>query len=93
MLDPVYLIVAVTFLALTFDFINGFHDTANAIATSVLTHALSIKTAIVIAAFANFVGALLWTGVAKAVGQGIVDPKMVHGDQILVISALIGAIV
>lgn len=93
MLDPVHLIIAVTFLALTFDFINGFHDTANAIATSVLTHALSIKTAILVAAFANFVGALLWTGVAKAVGQGIVDPKMVYGDQILVISALIGAII
>ncbi len=87
------LITCIVVLALAFDFINGFHDTANAIATSVLTKALSIRNAIVMAAIANFTGAILWTGVAHAVGTGIVDPKMVHNDQALVISALIGAII
>lgn len=93
MLDPNILIVVVVGFALIFDFINGFHDTANAIATSVLTKALSIRNAIILAAGANFIGALLWTGVAKAIGKGIVDPQMVTGDQILVVSALIGAII
>lgn len=55
----------VIFLALAFDFINGFHDTANAIATSVSTRALKPRTAIILAALMNFVGALMFTGVAK----------------------------
>lgn len=91
--DPFILICCVVVLALIFDFINGFHDTANAIATSVLTQALSIRNAILISATANFIGALLWTGVAKAIGEGIVDHKMVTKDSALVIAALIGAIV
>lgn len=84
---------SVVVLALAFDFINGFHDTANAIATSVLTQALSIRNAIILSASANFIGALLWTGVAKAVGKGIVDTRVVAGDQVLVMSALVGAII
>lgn len=85
---------AVVFFALAFDFINGFHDTANAIATSVLTRALSIRNAILLSAMQNFIGAIIWTGVAKTIGKGIVDPTLVSGapGQVLVLAALIGAI-
>ncbi|MGE5530645.1 MAG: anion permease [Bacteroidota bacterium] len=86
--DPFLIVVVV--MALAFDFINGFHDTANAIATSVLTKALTISTAILMAASLNFVGALLSHKVADTVGKGIVDPGAVtHG---VVLAALIGAI-
>ena len=89
------LLGAVVFFALVFDFINGFHDTANAIATSVLTRALSIRNAVIISAVCNFAGAIIWTGVAATMGKGIVDPKLVigHTGQILVLAALAGAIV
>ncbi|MCC6484557.1 MAG: inorganic phosphate transporter [Armatimonadetes bacterium] len=91
--DPALIVIGcVVVLALIFDFINGFHDTANAIATSVLTKALSVRTAIIMAAIANFVGAILWTGVAKAMGTGIIDTSKYHDYQLLVLSALIGAI-
>lgn len=85
----------VVVFALSFDFINGFHDTANAIATSVLTRALSIRNAIVLSATMNFIGAMIWTGVAKTIGSGIIDPTSVRGDsgQLLVLAALIGAII
>ncbi|WP_410513441.1 anion permease [Paenibacillus sp. BR2-3] len=83
----------VIFLALAFDFINGFHDTANAIATSVSTRALTPRTAIVLAASMNFIGALLFTGVAKKIGGSITDPaKLDNGIQI-VIATLIAAII
>ena len=84
----------VVVLALSFDFINGFHDSANAIATSVLTRALSMKNAIVLAAVLNFIGAMIWTGVAKTIGKGIVDPRLVAGKQgqMLILAALLGAI-
>jgi PiT family inorganic phosphate transporter len=89
-----WFIIAVVFFALAFDFINGFHDTANAIATSVLTRALSIRNAVFLSAAQNFVGAIIWTGVAKTIGKGIVDPAMVSGKagQMLVLAALLGAI-
>ena len=67
-----FLIIAVIILALVFDFINGFHDTANAIATSVSTRALKPRTAIIMAAFLNFFGAMYSTGVAKTIGGDIV---------------------
>jgi len=95
MLDPAHLfIVAVVIFALAFDFINGFHDTANAIATSVLTRALSMRNAILVSATQNFIGAMMWTGVAKTIGKGIVDPATISGEagQVLVLAALIGAI-
>ncbi|QAY67020.1 inorganic phosphate transporter [Paenibacillus protaetiae] len=83
----------VVLLALGFDFINGFHDTANAIATSVSTRALKPRVAILLAATMNFVGAITFTGVAKTIGSGIADPaKLEHGVQV-VIAALISAIV
>ena len=76
--------------ALAFDFINGFHDTANAIATCISTRALSIRNAIVMAAGLNFVGALVSTHVAATIGKGIVDPANV--TQTVVLAALAGAI-
>ena len=83
--------IVVVILALLFDFINGFHDTANAIATSVSTRVLTPRTAIMMSAVLNFVGAFLSTEVAHTIGSGIVDPSAVIPE--VVISALIGAII
>lgn len=84
------LIVVVVLLALCFDYVNGFHDTANAIATSVSTKALSPRAAILVAASLNFLGALSGTAVATTIGKSIVAPEMVTG--LVLITALIGAI-
>ena len=84
-------VVAVVICALAFDFINGFHDTANAIATSVTTRAIRPGVAIMMAATLNFLGALYSTGVAKTIGGDIVSsPEMVNQEVIL--AALLGAI-
>jgi len=91
MLDtPEILLGLVIVSALAFDFINGFHDTANAIATCISTRALSIRAAIGMAAVLNFVGALISTHVATTIGKEIVDPAYV--SQIIVLAALLGAI-
>ncbi len=66
-------LVAVIALAVLFDYINGFHDTANAIATSVSTRALRPSHAIAMSASFNFIGALAGTAVAKTIGAGLVD--------------------
>jgi inorganic phosphate transporter, PiT family len=84
------LLVAVVLVALGFDFTNGFHDTANAIATSVSTRALSPRQAVLLAAIANLAGAFVTTAVAKTVGQGIIDTGLVTQQTLL--AALIGAI-
>ena len=86
------LIFTVIGLALLFDFINGFHDTANAIATSVSTRALHPSHAIIMAAFLNFLGAMYSTGVAKTIGADIVKSAQ-HVDEHVIIAALIGAVV
>ena len=92
MLELQYLIFTVIILALVFDFINGFHDTANAIATSVSTRALYPTHAIIMAAGLNFFGAMISTGVAKTIGGDIVSgPQIVN--EIVIISALTGAII
>ncbi|MNI42433.1 Low-affinity inorganic phosphate transporter 1 [compost metagenome] len=83
----------VVFLALAFDFINGFHDTANAIATSVSTRALKPRTAILMAAVMNFVGALMFTGVAKKIGGSITDPTLLDNGIDIVAATLIAAII
>ncbi|NMO97440.1 inorganic phosphate transporter [Paenibacillus lemnae] len=83
----------VVFLALSFDFINGFHDTANAIATSVSTRALKPRTAIILAASMNFVGAMMFTGVAKTIGGSIADPSKLDNGIQIVIATLISAII
>jgi len=89
--ETYFLLLCVIFLALVFDFINGFHDTANAIATSVSTRVLSPKVAITMAAVLNLVGALSGTAVAKTVGVGLVEVASV--TQVTVISALTAAII
>lgn len=87
-----FLIFTVIVLALLFDFINGFHDTANAIATSVSTRALHPQHAIIMAAILNFAGAMYSTGVAKTIGADIVKSAQ-HVDEHIIIAALTGAIV
>lgn len=67
-MPDIYAIGLVIVLALAFDFINGFHDTANAIATCIATRSLSPRIAIIMSAFLNFVGAMVSTGVAKTIG-------------------------
>lgn len=92
MLESHYLVWLVVFLALAFDYINGFHDTANAIATSVSTRAISPKKAIIMTAVLNFLGAMVSTGVAKTIGGDIVmSPSFI--DSGIISAALIGAIV
>ncbi|RNB86686.1 inorganic phosphate transporter [Brevibacillus nitrificans] len=85
-------IVAVVVLAVSFDFINGFHDTANAIATTVSTKALPPRIAIVMAAVMNFIGALAFTGVAKTIGGKIADPAKLEYGVLIVIAALLASI-
>jgi PiT family inorganic phosphate transporter len=87
----VVLLIAIVALALVFDYTNGFHDSANAIATSVSTRALSPRTAVLMAAFFNLFGALISTNVASTVGKGIVDTDLVTLP--LVLAALVGAVV
>jgi PiT family inorganic phosphate transporter len=84
------ILLVVLGLAIAFDYINGFHDTANAIATSVSTRALRPGWAIAMSATANFVGALTGTAVARTVGSGLIDTNV--ESQTVIAAALIGAI-
>jgi inorganic phosphate transporter, PiT family len=84
-------LLLILLLGLAFDFINGFHDTANAIATVVATRVLSPARAVLMAGVLNFVGALSGTAVATTVGRGIIPPEV--ATQTLVVSALVAAIV
>ena len=86
-------VIAIIVIALAFDYTNGFHDAANAIATSVSTRALTPRAALIMAAIANLAGALLGTDVAKTVGEGIVSAPSGGEGLLLVFSALFGAIV
>ena len=86
------LLIVVLFLAIAFDYINGFHDTANAIATSVSTRALRPTHAILMSATANFVGALTGTAVAKTIASGIATTPSGHDGQVVIAAALVGAI-
>jgi PiT family inorganic phosphate transporter len=82
----------VVITALIFDFTNGVHDSANAIATVVSTKVLSPRTAVMMAAILNLVGAFIGTKVAQTIGGGIVNAEMVKGCQALTLAALLGAI-
>src|ERR687898_324557 len=85
-------LVVIILVALAFDYTNGFHDAANAIAVAVSTKALTPRVALALAAVMNLVGALISTSVAKTVGEGIIDaPQGAEGLEI-VFAALIGAI-
>src|SRR5512146_2033384 len=88
--DSFILLGVVMVLAMVFSFTNGFHDTANSIATVVATRVLSPRQAIAMAAVLNFVGALSGTAVAATVGKGIIDPKA--STQAVIVAALVGAI-
>src|SRR3954447_10977143 len=86
------LIVLIVF-ALGFDYTNGFHDAANAIATSVSTRALTPRVALALAAVFNLLGALVSTKVASTVGKGIIDVPHTHEGLVVVFAAVVGAIV
>ena len=83
----IFLIVLLT--ALVFEYINGFHDAANAIATSVSTGVLPIRTAVILAAIFNFAGAMTGVKVAQTIAKDFADPAIV--TQTVVLAALIGA--
>lgn len=85
----VTLLVLVVVTAIIFDYINGFHDAANAIATVVSTGVLPVRTAVILAGVLNFVGAITGTAVAKTIASGFADPAIV--TQTVVLSALVGA--
>src|ERR1041385_7313646 len=84
------LLVVVVVVGLAFDFTNGFHDTANYVATWVGTRAISPRSAVVISAVANLAGAFVTTAVAKTIGQGLIDTHLISNQVLL--AALLGAI-
>src|SRR2546425_11601029 len=91
MTATVWFVLAIVLVAFIFDFINGFHDSANSIATIVSTRVLSPGTAVVWAAFFNFVAAFgLGTAVARTIGKGLIDLSIV--DPTVILGGLIGAI-
>jgi PiT family inorganic phosphate transporter len=90
-MESFYLLLAVIALAVIFDFINGFHDSANAIATVVSTRVMTPRMAISVAAVMNLVGAFTGTEVAKTVGSGLISVQAV--TQVTIISALFAAII
>jgi len=85
------LVLCVILVALAFEYINGFHDTANAIATSIATKVMTPAQAIILSAVMNLVGAMVGTAVAKTIGQGLVDTTYVN--SVVIMCALIGAII
>lgn len=88
-----FIVMLIVILAVIFDFSNGFHDTANTVATSISTGALPPRLAIMLAASMNFIGALTFTGVAETITSGIVDPFEVAHGSLVVLAALVAAIV
>lgn len=92
-MNTAYIIIGLTVvLALAFDFINGFHDTANAIATAVSTKALSPRRAIIMASLMNFIGAIAFTGVAKTIAKDIVNLDSMPNGSVVILAALVSAI-
>lgn len=91
MADPFYLLAVVVILTLIFDYINGFHDAANAIATVVSTRVMRPTTAVLYAGILNFAGAMMGTEVAATIGKGLVDTESV--SLITVLCTIIAAIV
>lgn len=89
-MDITLIVVVVVATALIFDFTNGFHDTANAMATSIATGALSPKTAVTIAGILNLVGAFLSVEVAKTISSGMVDESRI--GPVVIFAGLVGAI-
>ena len=87
----IYVVISIIFIALVFDFLNGFHDSANSIATIVSTQVLTPQKAVMFAAFFNFAAAFTMdVTVAKTIGSGIVDIKEV--DLVVITAGFLGAI-
>jgi len=88
-----FILVLVVIVGFAFDFTNGFHDTANAMATSIATGALKPKVAVILSACLNFAGAFISISVAATIAKGIINPKVLVGGNglELVLAALIGA--
>src|SRR5512140_1537899 len=86
------LLLAVIGIALVFEYINGFHDTANSIATVVSTKVLRPRQAVMLAAATNLFGALWGTAVAKTISSGLIDAKLVSMTSDIMICALLGGI-
>ena len=84
--------ITIIILCLVFDYINGFHDTANAIAIVVSTRVLSPRAAIIMAATLDLVGALIGTTVAHTIIEGIIDMKLLNNSQFIVLAAIFAAI-
>jgi len=92
MAESVWFVLAIVLVALIFDFINGFHDAANSIATVVSTRVLSPSAAVIWAAFWNFIAAFVFgTAIAKTIGKGMIDLSVV--DPTVVLGGLMGAII
>lgn len=85
------LTIAIVIIALIFDFLNGFHDSANAIATSVSTRVLTMKEAVLMSAFFNFLGAFMNVKVAETIGKGLIAPTSI--SQHVVIAGLLAAVI
>src|SRR5690349_11132447 len=93
MTTALILVLVVVLTALVFEYINGFHDTANSIATVVATKVLTPTQAVALAASMNLIGALMGTAVAKTISEGILDAQVVEISSQLIICALAGGIV
>src|SRR6476646_10725955 len=87
------LLITVLVVALVFEYINGFHDTANSIATVVSTKVLTPRQAVLLAAVTNLFGAMWGTAVAKTISSGLIDAKLVAMTSDVIICALLGAII
>ncbi|EUJ33182.1 phosphate transporter family protein [Listeria floridensis FSL S10-1187] len=93
-MDTIILItILIVIVGLAFDFINGFHDIANAVATCISTRALKPRVAILMAAVMNFLGAISFTGVAEGLTKNIVDPFVLHNGEFVVLCGLIAAVI
>src|SRR5512140_1980274 len=87
------LVLTVIFIALVFEYINGFHDTANSIATVVSTKVLTPRQAVLLAAGTNLLGALWGTAVAETISSGLVYAKVVSMTSDIIMCSLLGAII
>ncbi len=89
--DIHWMLILVVAIALLFDYVNGMHDAANAIATSIATRAISPRNAVLMAGVLNFIGAFISQSVAKTMGSGLISPEMVSNQRII-LAALVGAL-
>jgi inorganic phosphate transporter, PiT family len=93
MTSALFLLLVVLLVVLAFEYINGFHDTANAIATVVSTKVLTPRQALLLASITNLIGALTGQAVAKTIHSGILDDKVVTVSTLVVFCAMLGGIV